>query len=95
MGKTKNAKERFWQDYGYVARGKQRRQVINAMERPMSVTQIKTKAGLSLSETSRVLRGFAKQRLATCITPEQLTGRIYTLTTMGKRIREELAKTSS
>ena len=95
MGKTKNADPRFWQDYGYVARGKQRRQVINAMERPMSVTQIKIKAGLSLSETSRVLRGFTKQRLAVCITPEQLTGRIYMLTARGKRIKDELAKTSS
>jgi len=94
MGKTKNAKERFWEDYGYVMRGKQRRQVINAMERPMSVNQIRMKAGLSLSETSRVLRGFAKQGLAMCITPEHLTGRIYALTAKGKRIREELAKTS-
>jgi hypothetical protein len=95
MGKTKNAKERFWEDYGYVLRGKQRRQVITMMEKPMSVTQLKVKAGLSLSETSRVLRGFAKQRLAACITPEHLTGRIYALTAKGKRIRDELAKTST
>ena len=95
MGKTKNADARFWQDYGYVARGKQRRQVINAMERPMTVNQIKIKAGLSLSETSRVLRGFVKQHLAECITPEHLTGRVYALKAKGERIRDELAKTSS
>lgn len=95
MGKTKKAKERFWQDYGYVARGKQRRQVMKVMGKPMSVTQIKMKAGLSLSETSRALRGFVKQRLAACITPEHLTGRIYALTAKGKRIRNELTKTSS
>lgn len=94
MGKTRKAKNSFWQDYGYVFRGKQRKQVIKAMERPMSVTQIRTKAGLSLSETSRVLRGFVKQRLAICVTPEHLTGRVYALTAAGRRIREELEKTS-
>jgi len=68
---------------------------MKVMERPMTVNQLRMKAGLSLSETSRVLRGFVKQQLATCITPEHLTGRVYSLTAKGERIRNELTKTSS
>jgi len=80
----------FWKDYSYIIRGKQRRQVIKEMCRPMSVTEIKKKTNLSLSETSRVLRQFEKQGLAICITPHEIQGRIYKLTKRGDAIRKFL-----
>ncbi|MFH0832077.1 MAG: hypothetical protein V1886_04410 [archaeon] len=80
----------FWKDYGYVIRGKQRRIVIKEMSKPMSVTEIKKKASLSLSETSRVLRQFAKQGLAVCITPEHVQGRIYQLSKRGEAVNKAL-----
>jgi len=58
----------------------------------MTVTEIKKKADLSLSETSRVLRHFKAEGLARCINPEDALGRVYQLTQRGKRIKSKIQK---
>jgi len=73
-------------------RGKQRRIVIKVVDRPMTVTEVKKKASLSLAETSRVLRGFKKQGLAKCINPEDALGRVYQLTEKAEKIKEKIKK---
>lgn len=80
----------YWEDYGYVSRGKQRIKVLKAMHKPMTVTEIKKATKLSLSEASRVIRGFAKKELAKCLNQKDVTGRVYELTPRGKAIRKEI-----
>lgn len=79
-----------WKDYGYVIRGKQRVKVLKTMQKPMTVTEIKKVTKLSLSEASRVIRGFAKKGLAKCLNPKDITGRVYELTPRGKALRKEI-----
>lgn len=84
--------KQLWKDYSFIMRSKQRKQVIAVMERPMTVTEIKKKTNLSLSDTSRVLRRFTKDGLARCINHEDHLGRVYQLTERGRKIKEELEK---
>lgn len=86
------ANKQHWKDYSFIMRSKQRKMIIAVVDRPMTVTEIKKKVGLSLSETSRVLRGFKAEGLARCVNPEDALGRIYQLTERGKKIKEKIRK---
>lgn len=84
--------KQYWMDYSFLMRSRQRKTVIAVIDRPMTVTEIKRKTRLSLSETSRVLRHFKAEGLAECLNPKDVLGRIYQLTERGKRIKEKLKK---
>ena len=83
--------QKQWGDYSYIIRGKQKVKVIKIMEKPMTVTEIKKATELSLSEASRVVRGFAKIGLAKCLNPDDVIGRVYELTQRGKSIKLKIA----
>jgi len=80
----------FWIDYSFIMRSKQRKIIIGVMNRPMTVTEIKGKTNLTLSETSRVLRAFKLQGLSECLNPKDFIGRVYQLTEKGKLIKEKI-----
>ena len=82
--------KQYWKDYSFLMRSKQRKMVIAIIDRPMTVTEVKKKTKLSLSETSRVLRHFKAEGLAHCLNPKDALGRIYQLTERGKRIKEKI-----
>ncbi len=81
-------------DYSFVMRSRQRRIVIAVMNNPMTVTEIKKKINLSLSETSRVLRALKEQGLAECPNPDDSLGRVYQLTERGKLVKEKIENQS-
>ncbi|MCH7850108.1 MAG: ArsR family transcriptional regulator [Nanoarchaeota archaeon] len=80
----------FWRDYSLVMRSKQRKIVIRVMNTPRTVTEIKKRINLGLSETSRVLRTFKDQGLAECLNPKDTLGRVYQLTKRGKLVKEKI-----
>lgn len=82
--------KQFWKDYSFIMRSKQRKIIIMVMNRPMTVTEIKEKTNLTLSETSRVLRAFKVQGLSECLNPRDFLGRVYQLTEKGKLIKEKI-----
>ena len=47
---------------------------------------------IHLVEASRVLFELTKRKLAVCLTPNLLSGRVYELTKEGKNLREYLIK---
>lgn len=77
-------------DFGWILRGSQRKKVIYTLNKPKIPTQIKDESNLSLNNVSDVLREFRKKGLITCINPEEKTGRIYQLTTKGKKLRDSI-----
>ena len=79
-------------NYIWVLRGKQRKKIIKALNKPKIPTQIKEETRLSLNNVSDVLRAFQKKKIARCLNPKEKTGRLYELTPKGMRIREELEK---
>ena len=84
--------EKIINDYSWVVRGKQRREIIKFIDNILTPTQIAEKSGYSLNHTSRVLSEFRKKGIAKCINPKQKTGRLYKLTKKGKLIKEKVEK---
>jgi hypothetical protein len=81
-----------WEDYSFVIRGKQRREIILLMDRTKTPTELKKESGFNFNNVSRVLVQFAKHNIARCLTPKQEVGRLYSLTQRGKAVRNELVK---
>lgn len=79
-----------WDMYAWVARGSQRKKIILLMTKPKMPTELQKESKLSLSDVSRVLLSFVKNKLATCLTPNQKVGRVYQLTAEGKAIQKKL-----
>jgi DNA-binding MarR family transcriptional regulator len=84
--------EMDWDLYGWVARGKQRRTVIRAMDKPKIPSEIRRETKLSITHVSKILRLFREKRIAKCLNPNSMTGKVYELTEIGKRIRSEMVK---
>ncbi|MFH1638632.1 MAG: winged helix-turn-helix domain-containing protein [Candidatus Woesearchaeota archaeon] len=76
----------------WVLRGKQRREIIVQIEGPETPTGISSKSGYSLNHTSRILNELKRQGLAKLLNPKQKTGRLYVLTSKGKKIRDAIRK---
>ena len=81
-----------WELYSWVVRGKQRRMVMMAMNKPKIPTEIRNETKLSITHVSKVLKAFHEKGIAKCLTPEVRIGKIYELTSMGKLIRQEMLK---
>ena len=77
----------FWENYGYVERGNLRKEVIKHMNEPKTPSKLAKELKIHLAEASRVLIELTKRKLAVCLTPNLLSGRIYDLTEEGKKIR--------
>ena len=89
--------KRFWILYGWINRGKQRKEVIfHTPETPFTTQELrkeinsKSKLKLSLREMSRHLTSFRTKGLLSCLTPKAPYGRLYLITKLGKRIKKEL-----
>jgi DNA-binding transcriptional ArsR family regulator len=93
--------DKFWNKYSWVIMGSQRREVIKFLpDKPVTAEEIrkkindKTSLKLSLREMSRHLTSFVKQGFTICLNPNSPYNRLYLLTNEGKKIKEELLKTS-
>ena len=85
--------------FSWVARGKQKRAVIKAMDKIKTPSQIYKKAKelnnkLSLNNTSDILREFRKKGIAVCLNEDKRMRRLYELTEIGKEIRELIFKSN-
>lgn len=83
--------------FSWVNRGRQRRAVIKAMFDTLMPCQILRKAKnynqkLTMNNTSDVLRDFVKKEIAVCLNEEAKIGRLYRLTEVGERIRNEILR---
>lgn len=78
------------EEYSWVIRGSQRRKIINSLNKPKIPTQIKEETNLSLNNVSDVLRAFKEKNIVKCVNPKDKTGRVYTLTQKGLKIRDKL-----
>ena len=86
--------------FSWVNRGRQRRAVIKAIFDMLMPSQILKKAKnynqkLTMNNTSDVLRSFVKKGIAVCLNEEAKIGRLYKLTEIGERIRNEILRIES
>lgn len=81
-----------WKLLSYVSRSKQRKEIILALEKPKTPTQIAHDTKLSVAHVSRTLKEFSIKELAKCMTPNEKIGRLYQLTDKGKEVLRNLKK---
>ncbi len=84
--------EQFWEDYGFIERGKLRKEILKNLNKPKTPRQVSKELKIHLAEASRVLIELTKRGLATCLTPNLLSGRVYGLTDRGKKVMNESSK---
>jgi predicted transcriptional regulator len=77
--------------YSWIVRGSQRMKILQAIEKPITPTQIKSVTGFALNNVSDILRLFVKHKIAKCLNEEEKLGRIYELTEKGRRIKKLLS----
>ena len=81
-----------WEHYGFVIRGVCRKRVVLALDIERTPTQIAKIAKVNNSHVSRALAELLEKRLVKCLTPKNITGRVYALTKEGKQIKRHLEK---
>lgn len=79
----------------YIKRGKNRRKVFMVMENSIMPSEISNKVYGSSSNTnftlvSRALGELSEKELVKVVNPEEKTGRLYQLTSKGKKIQDKL-----
>ena len=78
----------------WIKRGRQRRAVAMSLRRPMTGTEIWTASRMrapriQLRDVWFLLKQFREARLVECVNPNEVTGRIYRYTDLGRRIATE------
>ncbi|MGA2918233.1 MarR family transcriptional regulator [Methanoregula sp.] len=70
----------------FVGRGKTRRLVLKALNKPNSPTDLAKQLGMDRSTISRVMIELTEKGLVECLTPDEHTGRYYRITETGKKV---------
>jgi DNA-binding MarR family transcriptional regulator len=70
----------------FVGRGRDRRQVLKALARPSSPTDLSRQTGIDRSTISRVVLELTDKGLVECLTPDERMGRYYRITEDGKKV---------
>ena len=76
----------------FILRSKQRVAIIKALHKATTPSHIANETKLSKAHVSRTLREFENKGVAECKTPKEKVGRIYELTSKGKKILNHLRK---
>jgi len=77
-----------WTTYSFVIRGRTRKRIFLALERPKTPSQVATELKLSTTHVSRALKELSDKGLVKCLTPAEKFGRIYHLTGTGRKLLE-------
>lgn len=76
----------------YVIRGKNRRLVLEQLIEPRTPTEVSARTQIQRSAVSRAVLELEKRGMVKCLTPNEKMGRLYTLTSSGKKILEIVKK---
>lgn len=76
-----------WNEISFIERGKQRKAVLNLLDKPKTPTQLKKESGLHFNTISRALIELEKAGFVSCLTPNQKLCRFYGLTSKGKKAK--------
>jgi len=80
-----------WDQMGFVMASPNRRKVVIILNASYATpVQIAKKTGIPIGHISNILSGLLKKRIVICKNPEAKRGRIYILTSNGKKIANAL-----
>jgi len=82
-----------WRDYGYVIASNYRVKVVTALlPHPKTPKQLSSETQIGMTHVSRTIRELAKRELVFCTNPQDLKGRVFSLTNNGREIAELIEK---
>jgi predicted transcriptional regulator len=70
----------------FVGRGKIRKDVLKALDKPMTPTDLANKLKNHRPTISRTIIELEKKKLVKCITPNEKMGRYYEITNVGIKV---------
>lgn len=79
-----------WDDISYVVASKTRKSIVLKLETPRTPTFIAKDLNLNLANVSRSLSELEDKGMIVCLTPDQRTGKIYSLTKKGNKALETI-----
>ncbi|MBI2444967.1 helix-turn-helix domain-containing protein [Candidatus Micrarchaeota archaeon] len=77
-------------DVSFVLKGRKRKDLLLALDRPRTPTQISKVIDVSVTNLWSKLKALERQGLVECLTPEEQKGRIYALTKKGDSVRKKV-----
>jgi len=82
-----------WTKYGYVIASEYRKKIILCLsEAPKSPKKVSEETGLYISHVSHIINDLIRKGLVECLTPTLKRGKIFTLTSDGKDIADQLKR---
>ena len=70
----------------FVTRGSVRRQVLRALLRPNTPTELAKDLGIARSAVSRTIQALEKAGLVECLTPDEKMNRYYRISETGRKV---------
>jgi DNA-binding MarR family transcriptional regulator len=82
-----------WRDYGYVVASNYRVKVIRTLLlHPKTPKQLSTETQIGITHVSRTIKELAARELVFCANPQDLKGKVYSLTDKGRELAEVIEK---
>jgi len=72
----------------FLSRSKNRRMVLKNLEKPTTPTKLASKLEIQRSTISRAILELIDKKLVKCLTPKEKMGRLYQITSLGKKIQD-------
>ena len=70
----------------FLSRSKNRKTVLENLEKPNTPTELASKLKIQRSTISRAILELMDKKLVKCLTPKEKMGRLYQITDLGKKI---------
>lgn len=79
-----------WEEVSYVIASKTRKSIVLKLETPRTPTFLAKDLIINLANVSRSLTELENKDVIVCLTPDQRTGKIYSLTKKGNKVLETI-----
>ena len=79
-----------WDEVSYVVASKTRKSIVLKLETPRTPTFLAKDLTINLANVSRSLSELESKGVIICLTPNQRTGKIYSLTKKGDKVLETI-----
>ena len=70
----------------FLSRSKNRKTVLENLEKPNTPTELASKLKIQRSTISRAILELVDKKLVQCLTPKEKMGRLYQITDLGKKM---------
>lgn len=81
----------MWAKISFIIASKYRREIVLRLrERPKTPKELAIETNIQISNVSSTLSQLSKENIVKCLTPTKGKGKLYSLTTIGKKILQNI-----